>query len=242
MQIEGSSLTLERAFELAKDLTAESNSRLSDSEREFLNYLVTFDAIEALRSRRDAVLTRGDLLNVHQSIVKDVRGGRRAAGQFRRENVEVGDIVGAQKTVYHRPPSWSVVDDEVRELLDWIECGKTKGTAGVADTWIHPAVIAGIVQHRLVWIHPFVDGNGRTARMFTTLILYQRSYDFKYLFNLSQYYNEDRDKYYEALRTADRTGEYTGWLEYFLGGLSMQMVQIEERAKQNTVGVVEGGT
>ena len=46
-----------------------------------------------------------------------------------------------------------------------------------------------------------------------TLILYQRGYDFKYLFNLSEYYNKDRDRYYEALRSADRSEDYTEWLE-----------------------------
>ena len=64
------------------------------------------------------------------------------------------------------------------------------------------------------------------------MILYQRGYDFKYLFNLSEYYNKDRDRYYEALRTADRTGDYTQWLEYFLGGLANQMMRVEERARR----------
>ena len=96
------------------------------------------------------------------------------------------------------------------------------------------------VIYRLVWIHPFVDGNGRTARMFTTLILYQRKYDFKYLFSLSEYYNKDRDRYYDALRTTDRTGDYTDWLEYFLGGLSHQMVTVESKAREAAVGVEKG--
>ena len=96
-----------------------------------------------------------------------------------------------------------------------------------AFLWIHPVILAGIAQHRLVWIHPFMDGNGRSARMFTTMLLYQRKYDFKYLFDLSTYYNEDRDEYYRALRTADATGDYTEWLLYFLGGFSREMVRIK---------------
>ena len=75
--------------------------------------------------------------------------------------------------------------------------------------------------------------------MFTTLILYQRKYDFKYLFNLSEWYNKKRDRYYDALRTADRSGDYTEWLEYFLGGFSNQMMRIEERAKEAVVGMSE---
>ena len=68
--------------------------------------------------------------------------------------------------------------------------------------------------------------------MMTTLLLYQRGYDFKFLFELSEYYNRDRDQYYESLRTADRGEDYTKWLEYFLGGFSHQMYRIEERVKK----------
>jgi len=97
--------------------------------------------------------------------------------------------------------------------------------------------VAGIAQHRLVWIHPFLDGNGRTARMMTTLLLFQRGYDFKYLFDLSTYYNKNRDRYYAALRAVDTTGDYTPWLEYFLGGFAYQLWGIKVRAQKLGRGV-----
>jgi Fic family protein len=227
VQIEGSSLTLEQAFELSKNLP---QRELRNSEREFCNYLRAFDATDALRGDRDATLTRGDLLNLHRLLLDSVRGGTRFAGEFRREEVKVGDVENGQVVVRHQPPPWSQVETEVEELLAWVEAGKAKGD-GDDDPWTHPVIQAGIAQHRLVWIHPFIDGNGRTARMFTTLLLFQRGYDFKYLFELSHYYNRDRDQYYAALRTADATGDLTDWLLYFLGGFAYQMVQIQERAR-----------
>jgi Fic family protein len=225
VQIEGSSLTLEEAFALANELPARM---LCDSEREFYNYLRAFDAIENLRGKRDAVLTKGDLLNLHRILVEAVRGGQRFEGQFRREEVRVGDVEQGEIVIHHQPPSWAEVEPEVGALLDWIEAGKRRGNSE-DDCWVHPVIQAGIAQHRLVWIHPFVDGNGRAARMFTTLLLYQRGYDFKYLFELSGYYNDDRDAYYAALRSTDRSGDYTDWLVYFLGGFAYQMMRIEER-------------
>jgi len=227
VQIEGSSLTLEQAFELSKQLP---RRELRNSEREFCNYLRAFDATDALRGERDAILNRGDLLNLHRLLLDGVRGGTRFAGKFRREEVKVGDFQNGEVVVHHQPPPWSQVEPEVEELLAWIEAGKARGDGG-DDPWIHPVIQAGIAQHRLVWIHPFIDGNGRTARMFTTLLLFQRGYDFKYLFELSHYYNQDRDQYYAALRTADATGDLTDWLVYFLGGFAYQMVQIKERAR-----------
>ena len=89
------------------------------------------------------------------------------------------------------------------------------------------------MQHRLVWIHPFLDGNGRTARLFCALVLYRREYDFKDLFRLSTYYNRyERRPYYLALRDADRTSDYTRWVSYFLGGLAHEMIQVKKRARE----------
>ena len=175
VQIEGNSLTLEQAFELADEL----------SEREFCNYLQAFQAIEPLHGARDERLTRGDLLNLHRTLVSGVRGGRRGAGTFRREQARVGDVVAGEAIVHHEPPPWSVVEDEVDALFDWIERGKTKGE-GATDPWVHPVIQAGILQHRLVFIHPFLDGNGRTARMTRTPLLYRRGYDFTVLFESSE--------------------------------------------------------
>ena len=227
VQIEGNSLSLEEAFALAEHLP---DRELRDSELEFCNYLRSFEALEGFRGDRSAVLGKGDLLNLHRQLVDGVRGGARFAGQLRREEVKVGDVLNGETVVHHSPPHWSQVEEEVNALLGWIEESKARGKKGEDDRWIHPVIQAGICQHRLVWIHPFVDGNGRTARMLTTLLLYQRGYDFKYLFELSGYYNRDRDRYYESLRSADRTGDYTEWLTYFLGGFSFQMVAIKSKA------------
>ncbi len=242
VQIEGSSLTLERAFELADGMSREDERELPDPEREFINYLQSFEAIDAIRNDREAVLRKGDLLNLHQLLVDGVRGSHKMAGQFRREDVAVGDVIRGERTVHHQPPPWATIENHIQELLEWVQAGKTKNKdGGLDDAWLHPAIIAGVTHHRLAWIHPFLDGNGRTARMFTTLILYQRGYDFKYLFNLSEYYNKNRDRYYGALRSADRTDDYTDWLEYFMGGLANQMVRIEERAKKCQLSQPEDG-
>ncbi|MGH7289286.1 MAG: Fic family protein [Myxococcota bacterium] len=230
LQIEGNSLTLEEAFALARELPPRE---LRDAEREFCNYLRAFDAIDGLRGARDAALSKGDLRNLHGLLVDGVRGGRRGAGEFRREDVKVGDVADGKVHVHHHPPSWFEVEARVDDLFAWIEASKAHGK-GDDDPWIHPVILAGIAQHRLVWIHPFVDGNGRTARMLTTLLLSQRGYDFKYLFQLSTYYNQVRDDYYRALRNADATGDYTEWLTYFLGGFSHQMMSIEQMARGGT--------
>ena len=84
-------MTLEEAFELSRALPARE---LRDSEREFLNYLRAFEAIDGLRDQRQAVLTKHDLRSLHQLLVDGVRGGQAGAGEFRRLDVKVGDVQG----------------------------------------------------------------------------------------------------------------------------------------------------
>lgn len=241
VQIEGASLTLERAYDLVHN---PPEAEVTDSEQEFLNHLAAFEAIDDLRGVKDYDISHRDLQSLHAVLVRGVRGGHRSAGRFREDTVVVGDQQGDVVTVHHAPPDWTAVPGHIDSLMAWLGRAKKKPTSyqahrGAPDDWLHPVLVAGIAQHRLVWVHPFGDGNGRSARMLTTLLLYQRGYDFKYLFDLSSYYNNDRDKYYSSLRTADATGDYTAWLEYFVGGFAKQMVGIRMQAKKIAAGLAD---
>lgn len=235
IQIEGGTLSRTEAFELARQRASDLLGALASGEREFVNYLNAFDAIDSLHGDREYQLRVGDIRQLHSILLDNVRGGDHFKGQFRREDVVVGDREGGETIVHHQPPVWSEVEAELEVLLEWINRSSVHPDywqlqAGALDDWVHPVIVAGIAQHRPVWIHPFRDGNGRTARMFTTLALYWRGYNFKYLLDLSSYYNRDRDAYYNALREADRTGDYTCWLEYFMGGFANQMYVMRKDA------------
>jgi Fic family protein len=102
----------------------------------------------------------------------------------------------------------------MQELLDWIN----------HETEISDILVAGIAQFQLVDIHPFLDGNGRSARLLSTLCLYRQGYDFKKLFTLSEYYDRNRKNYYEAIQNVRNNNmDMTGWLEYFVKGLETQI-------------------
>ena len=77
----------------------------------------------------------------------------------------------------------------------------------------------GIGQFQLAHIHPFLDGNGRTARLLSTLCLCRAGYDFKRLLAISEYYDRNRTAFYRALRGVRDAGmDLTGWLEFFTDG------------------------
>ena len=80
------------------------------------------------------------------------------------------------------PPPACDVPILIRELVDWLN----------REDAAHPVLASGIAQFQLVHIHPFLDGNGRTSRLLSTLCLYRSGYDFKRLFTISEYYDPTR--------------------------------------------------
>jgi Fic family protein len=93
---------------------------------------------------------------------------------------------------------------------------------------LHPVLKAGITHHELVRIHPFIDGNGRVARVVATLILLLGGYDIRRFFSLEEYYDKDAVTYYHNLQKAS-SGDLTSWLEYFTFGASIEFEKIKEK-------------
>jgi Fic family protein len=111
----------------------------------------------------------------------------------------------------------------MQELVDWLR----------SEATIHPVLVAGIAQFQLVHIHPFVDGNGRTSRLLSTLALYSSGYDFKRLFTLSEFYDRDRAQFYHAIQSArEQDLDLTGWLEFFIDGLATQLSEVKAEGER----------
>lgn len=126
------------------------------------------------------------------------------------------------REVIYTPPPALEVPRLMANLAGWLR----------EETGIHPVLVAGIAQFELVDIHPFLDGNGRTARLLSTLCLYRTGYDFKRLFTISEYYDRNRPAYYGAFQgTRARNFDLTGWLEYFTVGLGAQLGEVQARGE-----------
>jgi Fic family protein len=115
------------------------------------------------------------------------------------------------RQVTYTPPPPAQVPPLMHDLVQWLR----------GETAIHPVLVSGLAQFQFVHIHPFVDGNGRTSRLLSTLCLYHAGYDFKRLFTLSEFYDRDRAAFYRAIQSVrERDMDLTGWLEYFVFGLA----------------------
>lgn len=166
-------------------------------------------------------ITEGLVREIHKRLVESMRGGAAAPGDYRKlQNHVVNSTTG--ETVYTPPPAYDV-PIMMAELVDWLN----------QEQEIHPVLISGISQFQFVHIRPFLDGNGRTSRLLSTLCLYRAGYDFKRLFTISEYYDRDRPAFYRAIQRVREHGmDMTGWLEYFVGGLTTQLAEVRERGEQ----------
>jgi len=214
--IEGNPLSIEEVTDLLEGREVAAHPR---EQREVLNYAEVLGYIaNDYQGRPDRPVTEETIRQLHRLVVRGLLPDREA-GRCRRVPVIVG--IPATGEVRFRPPDWEDVPDLVAELVAWLNSPQAED--------LMPVLHAGVAHYECVRIHPFVDGNGRTARALATLILYRRGFDTRRFFALEEYYNVDRASYYDALATADQSGDLTEWLEYFVQGIAVEMVRLERR-------------
>lgn len=215
--IEGTQLTLEQSEQLLKGQTPANTN--PDDARELVNYRDAFNLVADYLDS-DSPVTEGLIREIHKRLVKGVRGDSAAPGEYRKiQNYVVNSKTG--ETVYTPPPAYEI-QRMMQELVDYIN--------RIDD--VHPVFVSGIAQFQLVHIHPFLDGNGRSARLLSTLCLYRKGYDFKRLFTISEYYDRNRSDYYKAIQSVrENDMDMTGWLEYFTHALSEQMQEIKTKGE-----------
>ena len=216
--IEGNPLSLEEVTDLlaGRDVLAHARDK-----QEVLNYADVLRYVDRHFLSQERPITEETILHLHALVVKDVLPPAES-GQYRRVPVVVG--VPTTGEIVYCPPDWDDVPELTVDLVAWLNSPQAAE--------LMPVLEAGIAHYELVRIHPFVDGNGRTARALATLILAQRDFDTKRFFALDEYYNQDRSSYYEALRSVDPTQDLTEWLEYFVQGIAVEMVRVERRVEE----------
>ena len=197
---------------------------------EVQNYLKALKYIEKIVKSKQPI-TEKVLLNIHK-LVTDKTLPEEQCGRYRKTAIfVVRQRQGFPDEIVYTGPDAKRVPELCRNLLDWITESEKKE--------INPIIVAGIVHQEIAAIHPFSDGNGRTARALATLMLYRLGYDFRRLFALEDYYNHDRQAYYKAIDIGDnyekRRTDFTPWLEYFAKGFKEEINNV-----RSTVAALSG--
>lgn len=187
--IEGNRLTLRETFLVIQEgLTIKGKSLKDHLEAkdhyEALNYLYDF-----IEKNKRSTISEVFVRSIQSLIVRETE--KLEAGKYRSGNVI---ITGSN----HTPPDSSEVPSMMANLIRWIKNNEKR---------LHNIELAAIIHHKLVFIHPFFDGNGRTARLVMNLVLLQKGYP------IAMILKNDRKRYYDALDKADK-GEYLSFIKF----------------------------
>ena len=216
--IEGNPLTLEEVSQLAQGRKITATRK---AQQEVLNYLRVLEDIEKYQEQDK--ITEKIILNLHKDITKDILENPEHEGRYRELQVYVGNRITGE--IIFMPPSPEKVPTMMGEFVAWLNSNDS--------SQLNPVLIAGISHYEFVRIHPFVDGNGRTARALATLILYLKEFDIKKFFALDDYYDSDRLAYYRVLNSIDqKTLDLTEWIEYFTDGVLLSLTKVKEKVLQ----------
>lgn len=217
--IEGNPLSIDDVSDLliGRDVLA-----LSKDKQEVINYLSALERLNTLTVEKKNILSNQDILNLHGVISKDVLKDKKHEAQYRTGNEYVILRNRQSGEVTFLPPPTNEVPQLMDDLIAWIN--------GKQESDIDPVLQAGIVHYEFVRIHPFIDGNGRAARTLATLILIRRGFDTKRFFTLDDFYNSDRQRYYQVLKLVHQQDyDLTEWLEYFSQGVAISLKAVKDK-------------
>lgn len=225
-QIEGNDLTLTQTKQVLEGEEVFARER---DVQEVINYRNVTRLISDLADSKMSYAIN-NLLDIHRATVDRIIVPEKA-GTFRTTQVVIREE-GTGKVIFTPPPA-NEVPYLVEDFLGWMNDPKSLD--------VHPVLRAGIAHYVLVTIHPFVEGNGRTVRAFSTLVMMKENYDIKRFFSVEEHFDKDLAGYYDAFFLVDNQGgdiasrDITPWLEYFTGVVGIELNKIKEKVRKLSV-------
>ncbi len=222
--IEGNSLTLEQVHEVLSGGTVQGSA---EDIRDVLNYDSALDLANLMALRPDFEWTQEVFHRLNATILRGLEDDER--GEYRTQPVTVGD--GA-----YSPPDHQRVPSLMTQLVEWLRSPQD----------CHPIVQAGLIHLNVVSIHPWLNGNGRTARVAGSLMFMRCNVSAPELVNVEWAIRADPVRYVTVLqhthgaRYDPERHSATEWLEYF-AELSVERLDVENRlseATANDVGLI----
>ena len=203
----------------------ESSASFNRPEMEILNLKKAYELLDRAESNKGPlILTQNYIQEVHRTITEGIEYNINGPGQYRNHRVEVGNLLHGGK---HVPPK--VLPDIQTVMARFEEWINSKEILDL-DTFVR----AAIIHYYLGVIHPFGDGNGRTARFIEAAVLTSAGY--KYLPKmLSNYYYKNVDEYYSVYRQSekDKTGNITPFIRFVLNGVISSINDIKNSIEWN---------
>ena len=207
--IEGAFTTRKEAHDFIREGRAPKNK----SEQMIKN---NYEALTYVLENIDVPITEKTVFDIYALVTKDTLAVDVPTDRYRNEGVYVRSSRGE---IVHTAPAAEKVPAMMSALLDFI-----------ATSELSPLIKASVAHFYFVYVHPFVDGNGRTARALSYMMLLQAGYDFFRYFSISGVIADERAKYYKAIKDVeDDDFDMTYFIDYYTGMLARAVKAMEER-------------
>lgn len=216
--IEGNPLPLTEVKKILKSRP----SHIRGSEREVLNYNQALQNLNKQLKEGVVKLSINLLLRIQKQVIDGLLP-KFETGRLREKPVEVNDPRTGQPV--YLPPDVKDVKPLTEELIKFTNKNRDK---------IDPLISAGIFHKQMVIIHPFMDGNGRTTRLATKVLLAEMGLNTFNLFSFENYYNQNVMKYFQTVGEFGNYYElvekmdFTNWLEYFTEGIIDELLRVQK--------------
>lgn len=202
-----------------------AEAKIFDSEApndvdEVLNYVAAMNY--GLARLREIPLSIRLIKELHQQLLKGVRGRNLQPGELRRSQNWIGPAGSTLSTATFIPPPYQEAEAALGELEKFLH----------ASDELPPLIKIGLAHAQFETIHPFLDGNGRIGRLLITFFLCQQNILQKPVLYLSHYFKQHRSEYYEKLQRTRVSGDWEGWLKFFLRGVADVGRQATDTARE----------
>ncbi len=219
--IEGAFSTIARARELIVEGKAprDTSDQMVANNGRVMRYVL---------EQREAACSVELMHTIQLMVTEKTLEDETTAGRFRDGPVCV--VNQRRETIYEAPPA-DTVRPSMEALVNWIN-------EGAQQPFIHPILRAAIIHTYLVYVHPYVDGNGRTARAMFYWYLLKHRYEFFRYFSISSIIQETRERYYKALKDmedheADTTYVLLYMTESVVRAIEIILQRITERYRRD---------
>lgn len=224
-KIEGNPLTEQQADEA---IEKDEHKHFLKPEQEIRNYFLALNLLEEKLEKKE-LFSKKMILEVQAMVEKGASREKIGLRGAMPPGMLFAVYDSATGTPDYIPPEYSEIPELLDELVKYVN-----------TTDDHPLIVAAIVHYQIVTIHPFEDGNGRTARLMSGYILDLYGYGFGGIGSLEEYFAYDPDEYYESLQMGLPPLYYSGrenpphpeiWINYFLRMMELYSKKVCELSK-----------
>lgn len=203
---------------VAKDMLRKKKSPQNKSQQMIVN---NYNTIQYIVEHKEQPLTEELLLTIHRLMTEKTLDNPEDAGRFRtNDKVVVADMV--EGDIIYTPPSFQEIPEFVESLCNFFNNDNPR-------TFIHPIIRGIIVHFMLAFMHPFVDGNGRTARALFYWYMLKEGYKLTEYMSISRVIAKSKTNYEKAFRYVENDGNDMGYfVAYNLGALEKSFQQLRD--------------